>query len=131
MLLFLIGLAVTLLPVKKDKFPQGALAENLWTHKGQWSKPRTGVEPNHWGMWIRREYGIGWNWLVIDTDAVSDAWQARLDPLCLAFYVFAASIPPVGFLATTLIPSIVFCAIERMNKRRKPKSGYSAGKGGA
>jgi len=93
--LFLVGLAITLLPVKKSNYPFGAFAENLWTNEGQWKKKIPG---SGWGEWIRREHGIGWNWFVLDIDTKSDARQARLDAFCLAFYVFVASVLPVGFL---------------------------------
>ena len=80
--------------------PSGAFAENLWTSEGQWKRQNPDSD---WGEWTRKGFGIGWNWLVIDTDTTSDAWQARLDYFCLMFYVFVASIPSVVFLCVVSV----------------------------
>jgi len=94
--LFIGGLVITLLPCKK-RGPSGAYAENLWSY-GQWVNKNP---DSPWGEWIRREHGILWNWFIMDKDTTSDAWQARLDFFCLAFYVSIAFVLPAAFLGIT------------------------------
>ena len=86
--IFVMTVTALLLPVKKHEVE--ALAENLWTSDGWWKKhpPSTGW-PVH--RWERKEYGLKWAWLVVDSGISCDDWYAKVDPIShpVSFLLFS------------------------------------------
>lgn len=101
--IFVMTVTALLLPVKKHEVE--ALAENLWTSDGWWKKhpPSTGW-PVH--RWERKEYGLKWAWLVVDSGISCDDWYAKVDPIYFLFYCFLAAIPGLGVILVRICHSL-------------------------
>jgi hypothetical protein len=74
-------------------YPTGGISYNLWTSSKDpwninWAYPDNSGRVLHWN---RTEYGIYWNYLVIDNGIGHPAWYARLDLRVLIIDILIAA----------------------------------------
>ena len=94
---FFASVAVVFLPTKESE--TAVMAENLYTSNGQWQKPKPRIDNDFTvDWWTRKEFGIKWAWLVVDTGISCDAWYAKVEPLYFCVYLLIAFVPSAGFL---------------------------------